>query len=145
MRLDPEANKLEGGFQNGACQDQCPHSSKSSPKWLPPVSLCPGCLQLPPPSPRSAGMSAPGPEACEILCVPFKNGLYISHSPLGLLKVSPTGLQSQTFWGFIFPVQDPSGCGALCGAHIPCSFGSTSAIVIILPFVDCLPRQGCGS
>ena len=43
--------------------------------------------------------SSLGPAACEILCTPFKNGLSISHSPLGLLKVSSTGLQSQTFWG----------------------------------------------
>ena len=30
-----------------------------------------------------------------------------SHSPLGLLKVSPAGLQNQTFWSLIFPTQDP--------------------------------------
>ena len=40
---------------------------------------------------------------CELLCVPFKRGVSISPSPLGLLKLSPAGLQSQTFWGLIFP------------------------------------------
>ena len=84
--------------------------------------LCPqGELQLlpvsPRDSPRSTGRSDPGsfqiiasvlcPWACEILCAPFKSGVSISHSPLGLPKVSPAGLQSQTFWGLIFLVQVP--------------------------------------
>ena len=47
------------------------------------------------------------PEACEILCVTFKNGVSISHSPLDLLEVSPPGLQSKIFWGIIFLRQDP--------------------------------------
>ena len=83
--------------------------------------LCPqGELQFPPASlggsPRSAGGSDPGsfqttasalgPRAYEILCAPFKSGISISHIPLGLLKVSPAGLQSQKFWGLVFPVQD---------------------------------------
>ena len=51
--------------------------------------------------------SALGLGVCEILCVPFKSGVSISHSLLALLKVSPTGLQSQTFWGLVFSVQDP--------------------------------------
>ena len=29
---------------------------------------------------------------CVILCVPFKNGVFISYSPLALLKASPDGL-----------------------------------------------------
>ena len=40
--LDPEANKLEGGFQNSSCQQQCPHGRMSSPKWLLPVSVSSG-------------------------------------------------------------------------------------------------------
>ena len=32
--LGPEDNKLEGGFQNGTCQYQCPCGRISSPKWL---------------------------------------------------------------------------------------------------------------
>ena len=31
----------------------------------------------------------------------------VSHSPLGLPKVSLAGLQSQMFWGLLFLVQDP--------------------------------------
>lgn len=47
-----------------------------------------------------------GLQVCAILCSPFISGVSISHSPVALLKVSPTGLQSQMSWGFIFPVQD---------------------------------------
>ena len=38
------------------------------------------------------------------LWAPFNSGVSISHSPLALPKVSLAGLQSQTFWGFIFLV-----------------------------------------
>ena len=37
---------------------------------------------------------------------PLRKETFISYSPLSVLNVSPTGLQSQTSWGFIFPVQD---------------------------------------
>lgn len=40
--------------------------------------------------------SAQVPRACEILCVPFMNRIFISHSPLSLPNVSPGDLQSQT-------------------------------------------------
>ena len=39
--LGPEANKLEGEFQNDACQHQGPCGRKSSQKWLWPVSVSP--------------------------------------------------------------------------------------------------------
>ena len=51
--------------------------------------------------------SALGPGAHDILCVSFKSGVPISHSPLALPKGSLTGLQSQTFWELIFWVQKP--------------------------------------
>jgi len=35
---------------------------------------------------------------CEFLCVPFKNEGCISPSSVGLLQLSPTGLQSQMLW-----------------------------------------------
>ena len=81
--------------------------------------LCPqGEVQLPPTTPgnlpRSVGGSDPGSfqitasalgaTVYTILCVPFKSGVSISHSPQGLLKESPTSLQSQILWVFIFPV-----------------------------------------
>ena len=98
--------------------------------WAPKTVCCP-CLcplsesQLHPASqggsPKSASgydpcsfhitASVQGPIVCEILCVLFMGGVFISHSPLALLKVSPTGLQRQIFWGLIFLVQDPwVGC-----------------------------------
>ena len=50
-------------------------------------------------SPRSTGRSEPGsfqmtasaldPRVCEIVCVPFENGVSISHSLLDLLKLKP--------------------------------------------------------
>ena len=117
----PEANKLEGGFQNGACQHQCPRG-RTSPQNGFHQCLCPqGELKLPlaspGDSPKSAGCSDPGsfqiiasalcPGVCEILCAPFKNRVSIFHSTLALSRVSPAGLQSQMFWGLIFLVQDP--------------------------------------
>ena len=131
--------------------------------------LCPqGEFQLPPASlegsPISAGGSDPGtfqitasalgPRACEFLCVPFKSGTSISYSLLAL-KLSPTDLQSQTFWGS-FSQCRTLRLGNLLGAQTPCSLERTSVIVIIL--VDRPPRvfiltvphlhhsyQSCGS
>lgn len=40
------------------------------------------------------------------LCTP-KSGVSLSYSPLALVNVSPTGLQSQMLWRFVFQVQDP--------------------------------------
>ena len=48
-----------------------------------------------------------GPGVREVLCASFKSGVCVSHSPLALLEVSLGGLQSQTFWGLVFPGQDP--------------------------------------
>lgn len=68
-------------------------------------------------SPRSEGGPDPvsfqitafalDPVAGGILYALFKIGVSVSHSLLALLKVSPDGLQSQTFWGPVFPVQAP--------------------------------------
>lgn len=40
-------------------------------------------------------------------CEPFKRSISVSYSPLGLLDVSPVGVQSQMFWGFISLLQFP--------------------------------------
>ena len=37
----------------------------------------------------------------------LKSVLSISHSPLGLPKVSPAALQGQMLWGLLFLVQGP--------------------------------------
>ena len=111
--LGPEDNMLEGGFQNGACQYQCPRARISSPKWLLPVSFASYLSRRL--SKISSGSdpdffqitsSALGPGVCEILCVSFKSQVCISQSSLALLKISPTGLKRQTFWVFISSAQD---------------------------------------
>lgn len=91
----------------------------SSPEWL-----FPGGLQLAPASPGGFPGSASGSDtgsfhsfqiiasalgllACEI-CMSFLSvESLISYSPLASPYVIPSGLQSQMFWGLIFPVQDP--------------------------------------
>ena len=117
--LGPEAHKLEGGFHNGAHQHQCPRGRRSSPNGCHYCLCPPGELQLSLASlgnsPKSADRSdqrffqitdsALGSRACEILCVPFRSGVSVSSSPLGLPKVSLTDLQIQMFWGLVFPGQ----------------------------------------
>lgn len=83
--------------------------------WVPRVSCsCPASPETLPRSATGADRSSfskccfcQGPGACEILCGPFKCGVWSSHHPLVLPKVSPTGFQSQTFLGIIFLVQGP--------------------------------------
>ena len=92
-------------------------------------------------SPRSASGSDPdffqttasvlGLRAYEILHVPFKSGVSVSYSPSALPKMSPTGFQSQMFWGLISLMQDPQvGC-PIWGSD-PCSLGRISMVVIFL-------------
>ena len=83
------------------------------------TSVCP---QFPPASlggsPKLAGGSDPcsfqfiasvlGPRVCEILCAPFKSGVFISYSPLVHLKESTAGLQSRKFWGLVFLMRKPN-------------------------------------
>ena len=49
----------------------------------------------------------------EMLCVPFKNEVSISPSPLGLQKLRCSGIKSHMLWGLIFLVQDPWAGGRL--------------------------------
>ena len=52
-----------------------------------------------------------GPSAHESLCVPFKNGVFISPSPMELLHTSPTDLQRQMLQGLFIPMPDPQVWG----------------------------------
>lgn len=127
---------------------------RSSQEWLSPVSGCPGCAAvvscLSRDSPRSVNGAdrssfqsaafAQGPGACEILCGPFKCGVWSSHHPLVLPKVSPTGFQSQTFLGLIFLVQGPQA-GKSNVRLRPLTLGENSVTIIILPFISGLPRR----
>ena len=100
------------GFLNGICKHQCTCGRKSSPEWLPPVSMSPGTqeLQLPPASPgdspKSAGESDPASYSC-FFPGPCESEISISPSSMGLSIVCITGLQSQILWGFVLLVQDP--------------------------------------
>ena len=76
--------------------------------------------QLPPTIPpmdaqRPAGRSGPGsyeatafalsPTACKTLCAPSKSRVFASPSPVELLQLSPTDLQSQMIWGLLLLMQ----------------------------------------
>ena len=143
-----QVHRLVGGFQNGSNQGY--HSRTISLKWLPSTSLLPKGGQFPPvssghslrPAVRSDSgffqtlVSELGLGASEILCAAFEYGS-VSHDHLALPNISPADLQSQTFLGFIFVVQDP-WAGELWTPHC---VGRTNAIVIILPLVGCLPQE----
>ena len=75
-----------------------------------------------------------------LLCVPFKSGISVSHSPLGLPKASSFSLQSQTFLGLVFSTSSAPRLGSPMRIWTSCFLGRTSVIVIILPFVGCIPR-----
>ena len=70
-----------------------------------------------------------GFRACETLCVLLNNRVSVSYNPLGLLKVSPAGLQSQVFSKFIFLVQAPWPASLMC--HYPWFWGRVSSVMII--------------
>ena len=78
--LDPGANSLEGGFQNGTCQCLCLQgelqlllaSSGDPPRSANESDL--GSFQM--------TASALGPRGCEILCVPFQSGVSVSPNSL---------------------------------------------------------------
>ena len=52
------------------------------------------------------------------LCVPFKNRVSISPSPVELLHTSPTGLQCQMLQGLFLTVPDPTREGLMWGSEL---------------------------
>lgn len=76
----------------------------------------------------------PGSQSMQNFCVSFKIGMSTSCIFLAVFKVSPTGLQSQMFWGLILLCRTLR-LGSPCGAQTLCSLERTSAIVIIPLFV----------
>lgn len=109
--------------------------------------LCPqGKFQLLPDSLGgfliSASESDLGLRVCEILCAPFKSGIFVSYSPPSLLYASPAGLSwPDILQGLSSPVQDSPTPTPRWGAQIPCSLGRSSAAVTILPSIGCLPMD----
>lgn len=154
MALAPSADEVEGRLQNGS-QPPCPRGRMCSPKWLPPVSMSPGELQVPPVCPggprRSAvesdsgsfqiTASALGPRACEILCAPSRSEVCFPH---------PTGsLRSKSHWpsrqkrSAVFSSQSrTSGLGSLMWVSDPFFLGENVCNCSYSPFVHCLPRYG---
>ena len=57
------------------------------------------------------------PSSHESLCVPFKNGVSISPSPVELLYTSPTGLHCQMLWGALSPKARSPGVRTWCGTQ----------------------------
>lgn len=154
VRLVHSAYISEGIVQNGICHHQCHCGRMNSPKWLLPASMFPEWTQFPVASkgrsPRWANDCEPGSfqnavsalslRVCESLCESFKSGFSISHSPLALLKVNSTFVQM--FKSKCY------GASSWCRASrlVSPNWGSelsllekTSIIVMILPFVGCLP------
>ena len=91
-------------------------------RWATGCSPGPVSLGYPP---RPASRSGSGtyeiaafafsPGAREILCALFKSEVSISPNSVELLQLSPTGLQSQIFWGLFVPMLDPSAMESVLG------------------------------
>lgn len=81
----------------------------------------------------------------EILYAFFNSGVFISHNPLSLLKVSPAGLQSQTFWGLALRMRDPRAGEPAVGLRPFSSLGGSSAAGITHSPSRGSPTQGYGS
>ena len=111
-------------------------------------------LQLPPAStggsPRRGSSSDLGsfqttisslvPRGSGIFYMPFKRGVSTSHSPLGLLKVSPAGLQSQSFWGVHLSSTGPSVGKPAVGLRPMSPWEETLQFYLSSPFWVTHPR-----
>ena len=150
------ANRVERGLQNGTCQSQYPCGRASSSNFWCQYVCSQSELQLSPAalegSPRSAKGSDPGSfqftgsalglSSCEIVCVSYTSGIFVSYRPPRLLYVSPASLQGHRFQGFL-PGAGPQDWGAWHRVWILCTLVRTATIMIIL-FIHCLPWL-CGS
>ena len=91
--------------QNFCCQCPCPHgeteptpASAGDPPTLAGTS---GSV-----SPRVTAPS-PCPDTHTTLCVPSKSGVFVSPSPVEVLKSIPTRLQSLILQEFLLPLPEP--------------------------------------
>ena len=166
------ANRVEGGFQNSACQCWC-YCSRTTPlEWMCPTSLCPRRPQLPPAFPggvtRPAGVSDPGSchtvvsslefGLCEILCMFLKTGISASCSSLALSNMRPIHLCS--VMSYSLRPYGLSLTGLLCLLGSPgkntgmsCHFllqgvfltqGSNPCLLSLLHWADSLPLSNLG-
>lgn len=83
--------------------------------------------------------SALGLRACEILCTPFVNRVCFLQ-PSGSSVHKPSWPSEPEVLGPHLPGFRTHGLGVQCGARIPCSLGTASAVVITLTSVGCLFR-----
>ena len=58
-----------------------------------------------------------GPSAREILSAPFMSEVSLAPSPVGLLKLSPAGLQRQMQWELVFLMQEAKAGETDMGLH----------------------------
>lgn len=115
------ANEQKGGFYNGAHYHQCPRGRRAHPRNGCHQHLYPqGKVQLPLASlghsPTPADKSGPGfyqmtafvlsSGVYDTLCMPCKKEISISLSPVGLLKLSPAGLQRQMQRELVFLMRE---------------------------------------
>ena len=133
------------------------HFSDNIVEWVPKTNCCQQLqeeFQLPPgslwDSPKSVSgsdpfsfqftASVPGHRACEVFKALWKQTH--SYSPSALPYASVTDFQNKMS-GSHFSMTGSMDWGALWRTWAPCSLERTSAIVIILLYVSCLP--GCVS
>lgn len=123
--------------QSGCCQCLCPQ----------------GDLRLPPNFPRSFPIAVGGTDpgffwitvsvlssgVCELLCSPFKSGLYFQQ-PYGSPESKPRWPSPSDILVIPLPGVEPSGWGAWCGIQTLCSLGWSSAIVIVFSNVGRPPQ-----
>lgn len=149
VQLGSEANMLEGGFQSGAFQHQCPHNRTSFTRMTA-TSVC---------IPRMSSICLlPLQEVLKdwqvgLIQVHFKLlmhswipkqvrfacAVYFFQHP-GTPRVCPTGLQSQTFWGLVFPMQDPQAGSLMWGSDLSLQWENLCNIIIV-QCMDSPPRN----
>ena len=123
--------------QSWCCQRPCPY----------------GELQLPPNFPGSFPIAVGGTDpgffcittsvlssgVYELLCSPFKSGLYFKQ-PCRSPESKPHWPSASDILVTPLPDVEPSGWGAWCGIQTLCSLGWASAMVIVFSFVGCPPQ-----
>ena len=75
----------------------------------------------------------------DFVCTLWEWSLYFPQ-PSGSHQSKPCWPSEPDVLGAHFPGVGPLDWGAWCGSQTPLSLGRTSAIIIILPFVVCLPE-----
>lgn len=129
LLANTNVHMVERAPSNGCCQ------LLRSPGWVPVVFCLSGRVSRISrwvwPRLLSNDCFCPGSQSVwDFVCVFEEWSLYLPQ-PSGLVTVSPTGVQSQMFWGFnVFPGTGSQGWGACCGSWTCGSLWRTSAVVM---------------